>query len=140
MNMVYLRLLVLYTFTVLIFYLDTATSERTKPYTESATLLENGTKKVCNDITLHVNFIHDSRCPADVVCDSAGRADVQLLFSEKRASSTVDLMVGYDAGESIDSAQVTMDTASYLVICHDVVPYPGTGSAPTKAVVQVRCP
>ena len=134
------RLLVLLTYIVLVFYVDISSSNRRKPYINSATLPANGTKKVCRSVTLHVNFIHDSRCPVDVQCIWAGRADVQLLLSKKRASSTVNLTISASPGTFENSARVTLNAASYGVTLQDVVPYPRIGGPPGKAVIQVECP
>ena len=130
----------LLTYIVLAFYVDISLSNRVKPHINSAILPANGTTEVCRGVTLHVNFIYDSRCPVGVQCIWAGRADVQLLLSEKRASRTVNLTISAGPGTFQNSARVTLNVASYGVTLQDVVPYPGTGGPPTKAVIQIECP
>ncbi|CAF4209484.1 unnamed protein product, partial [Adineta steineri] len=91
-----------------------------------------GTMEVCGDATLHVSSINDSRCPANVMCFWAGQAKVQLLLSNKVASTTMDIIAGA-------SAQATLGTNVYTVTLDDVIPYPGMNKNPSEAIVTVTC-
>jgi len=138
--MFYPHLLIFLAYILLIFYVDIGSCKGRNSSKDSVTLPVNGTRKFCRGVTLRVNSIQDSRCAAGVQCIWAGQADVQLRLSKRRASSTVNLTISAGPGTHQNSAQVTLNTASYGVTLQNVVPYPGTGSPPMKAVVQVKCP
>lgn len=132
------RFLVFLAFTLLILSVASAAYTGKRSTTVLAKLGVNQAKIVCRRVTLYVNSIDDSRCPANVQCIWQGQAKVKLTLSKGTASSTVELIIGAQASPT---AQVTLGSAVYTVTLQDVVPYPGTANtAPKKAVISIVCP
>ncbi len=87
-------------------------------------------------ITVRIDSIQDSRCPAKVQCIWAGQVEVKVLLSQFRNSESVSLAL--QPGQQLNTATVTLGAGTYKVTLQSVLPYPGSGSnqVPT-ATVQV---
>lgn len=87
-------------------------------------------------VTLRIDSIQDSRCPANAMCIWAGRVEVKVLLSKNTDSQSVSLIL--QPGQQLDTAQVALGTVIYKCVLQNVLPYPGTGfTQPKKATVQV---
>ncbi|WP_080057558.1 hypothetical protein [Spirosoma aerolatum] len=111
--------------------------------TDQVSLGLHQSARIGSDVTVRVDSIQDSRCPANATCIWAGQAKVKMLLSNDRDSTTVRLALGADPGVSNnkrpDSTNVTLSSQTYKVILREVNPYPGTtpSNQPQTAVVQV---
>ena len=106
------------------------------PLGNSISLAARESAQLSSGVTVRIDSIQDSRCPANAMCIWAGRVEVTVLLSQNTDSQAVNLIL--QAGQQLDTAQVTLGTATYKVVLQGVSPYPGTGLAQTKkATVQV---
>lgn len=110
--------------------------------TDQVSLGLHQSARIGTDVTVRVDSIQESRCPANATCIWAGQAKVKMLLSANQDSTTVRLSLGADPGSTNkrpDSTNVTLSSQTYKVILREVNPYPGTqsGNQPQTAVVQV---
>ncbi|WP_426058643.1 hypothetical protein [Hymenobacter sp. B1770] len=91
------------------------------------------------ELTVKVEGVNDSRCPQDVVCAWGGVAEVVLSIQAADGSSqTLKLVL---SGVSADAqGMVQANDRGYLVVLHDVTPYPKTTAAqqPKSIVLSVQ--
>ena len=106
------------------------------PSASSISLAAQESAQLPAGVTVRIDSIQDSRCPANAMCIWAGRVEVTVLLSKNTDSQSVSLIL--QAGQQLDTAQVTLGTATYKVVLQSVSPYPGTGLTQAKtATVQV---
>ncbi|GAB4034907.1 hypothetical protein [Spirosoma gilvum] len=110
--------------------------------TDQVSLGLHQSARLGSDLTVRVDSIQDSRCPANATCIWAGQAKVKMLLTKDQDSTAVRLSLGADPGSKNnrpDSTNVTLSSQTYKVILREVNPYPGTSSSnqPQTAVVQV---
>jgi hypothetical protein len=103
---------------------------------DSISLAAQESGQLSSDVTVRIDSIKDSRCPANAMCIWAGRVEVNVLLSKNTDSQSVSLIL--QPGQQLDTAQVALGTVIYKVVLQNVLPYPGTGfTQAKKATVQV---
>ncbi len=102
----------------------------------SISLAANESGQLPSGVTVRVESINDSRCPANAFCIVAGQVTVKVLLSQSSNSQSVSLVLG--VGQQSNTAQVTLGGNTYKVTLQKVLPYPGLGSSQVKtATVEV---
>ena len=105
--------------------------------TPTVTLSVNQTAKICRGAKLQVKSIQDSRWPADAMGIWQGQAKVQLRLTSKEGSSDAELII---SAQAKSNALVTVGSKVYNVTLKNFIPYPGTSSDPSRAVIDIICP
>ena len=102
----------------------------------SISLAVNEPGQLPSGISVRIDSIQDSRCPANAMCIWAGQVQVKVLLAQFRNSESVSLILG--PGQQLNTAQVTLGGATYQVTLQNVLPYPGTGSTQVaRATLEV---
>lgn len=95
----------------------------------------NGSARVAENVTVQVDKIEDSRCPANVVCIRYGNANVSFALSKETARQSGTLCLGECGTKGLhdkDSTTVQLGSEQYKVVLTEVRPYPGTPTTETK--------
>lgn len=102
---------------------------------ESIVLQENN-----NGLSITLQSINDSRCPANALCVSAGNARVKLKMSDNSGAETLaELCLGFcdTRNNTEDSALFQLNNVSYIVILKEVNPYPEAGKKQNKKALLI---
>ncbi|GAB3553347.1 hypothetical protein [Spirosoma fluminis] len=98
--------------------------------------------RIGQSVSVQVDTIQDSRCPANAICIRAGNADVSFTLTDgtNRQSGSLCLGECKPGPKDKDSTTVQLGTDRYLVLLSEVRPYPGTDPANTRqeAVIKVK--
>ncbi len=104
---------------------------------DSVTLAVNESKELPFGVTMGIENIQDSRCPANADCIWAGEVYVRVRVAESRNSMSITLFLG--PGQPSTTAQVALQEKIYRITLRSVLPYPGLGSTEAeKATLEVR--
>lgn len=100
----------------------------------------NQATRVGEDVTVQVERIQDSRCPANVVCIRYGSANVAVTLTKGSDRQTGQLCLGdcAPALKAQDTTVVAVGGSTYRVILSEVRPYPGTGATDAKQEAVIR--
>lgn len=93
-----------------------------------------------NGLSITLQSINDSRCPANALCVSAGNARVKLRLSDNSgAEAFAELCLGFcDTGNNTeDSAAVRLGNTAYIVVLKEVNPFPEIGKKQNKKAVLI---
>ncbi len=99
---------------------------------DSISLAVNESRELPSGMTVRVESIQDSRCPANVMCIRAGQVKVKVLVAQSRNSQSVSLVLGLS--QQSNTAHVTLGATTYKVTLQSVLPYPRFGSNELKRV------
>ncbi|SFQ37045.1 hypothetical protein SAMN04515668_2121 [Hymenobacter arizonensis] len=91
------------------------------------------------ELTIGVDAVNDSRCPQDVVCVWGGIAEAVLSVQASDGSSqSLKLVLSNVSADAQGVVQANGRT--YLVVLHDVTPYPSRATAqqPKSVVISVQ--
>lgn len=94
-----------------------------------------------DELTIVVDSIRDSRCPANANCVWAGNAQVWFTASQNQVSRSGKLCTGdCKSSGSHETAEVQFSGKRYEVVLQKVEPYPATTEKqePPKATLLVR--
>jgi hypothetical protein len=109
---------------------------------ESVTVGIKQSARVGQTVSVQVDTIQDSRCPANAICIRAGNADVSFTLTDGTNRQTGALCLGEcKAGpKDKDSTTIQLGNDRYQVLLTEVRPYPGTDPNNTKpqAVIKVK--
>jgi hypothetical protein len=87
------------------------------------------------ELTIKVDDVKDARCPKDVVCVWEGTAEV-LLTIQAGDGASQSLTLDLNKFRYPDQATVQANGRAYLVVLHNVTPYPKTNdNQPPKSIV-----
>jgi hypothetical protein len=116
-----------------------STTEATPAYTNQPVAVAlNTTARVGQDVTVHVDDIQDSRCPADAICIRYGNVDVTFTISRNQVRQTGKLCLGDCGGKDLkgrDSTTVRLGSDQYQVVLNEVRPYPNTADTTKPTAV-----
>jgi hypothetical protein len=104
------------------------------------TVKVNESARLAQNVTLQVDDIADSRCPATVTCIWYGNAKVKFTLKDSVWSQSGELCIGQcdQQMKNQDSIIVQLGVNTYEVTLTEVRPYPGTDTnASPVAVIQV---
>ena len=90
---------------------------------------ETGTVDGVNSkLSIKIENIYDSRCPATAICILEGNYGVELLISDVTQSTPVSLCNLFCGGgyKLYDTASFVLNENEYKVVLKDLQPYPGT--------------
>jgi uracil-DNA glycosylase len=109
---------------------------------QPVTVKVNQLARVKQNVTLNVDSISDSRCPANVVCVWYGNANVKFSLKNETETQTGELCIG-QCGQQLksrDAVTLQLGNESYEVSLTDVQPFPGTqpDGTPKEAVITVN--
>lgn len=114
--------------------------QTTVPLSESIVIAMKQSARVGQNLSVQVDSISDSRCPANVTCIRYGNADVLFTLSDGTARQSAKLRLG-DCGKGLiqrDSISLQLGTDRYQVLLTDVRPFPSTEpTTPKQAVLSV---
>ncbi|RRB06796.1 hypothetical protein [Larkinella rosea] len=113
-------------------------AEESKPVTVKI----NQSARVQQDVTLNVESISDSRCPANALCVWLGNATVKFTLKKDAQTQSGELCLG-QCGQQLknrDVVTVQLGGESYDVALSEVKPFPGTqpDGTPKEAVITVN--
>ncbi|GAB3938058.1 hypothetical protein [Larkinella terrae] len=113
-------------------------AEESKPVTVKI----NQSARVNQNVTLNVESINDSRCPANALCVWLGNATVKFSLKNDSEVQTGELCLG-QCGQQLknrDAVTVQLGGVNYEVALSEVKPFPGTqpDGTPKEAVVTVN--
>lgn len=115
-----------------------APTEDNKP----VTVRVNQTARVKQNVTLNVDSITDSRCPANALCVWFGNAQVKFTLNNGSQSQSGELCLG-QCGQQFknrDTFTAQLGSESYEVILSEIKPFPGLepDGTPQEAVITVN--
>lgn len=100
----------------------------------------NQTERVGQDVTVEVERIQDSRCPANALCIRYGSADVAFTLTKGSDRQPGRLCLGEctQGLRTQDTTVVSVGGSRYRVVLNEVRPYPGTGAPDAKQEAVIR--
>lgn len=112
-------------------------AEESKPVTVKI----NQSARVQQNVTLNVDSINDSRCPANALCVWLGNATVKFSLKTDSQTQTGELCLG-QCGQQLknrDVVTVQLGGQSFDVTLSEVKPFPGLepDGTPKEAVISV---
>lgn len=111
------------TFLISLTHFGVSKSAETAPE-DQVSLGLNETVRIGTDLTVHVDSLVDSRCPADVNCFWAGQAVVTLSLSKHAETQKRRFCIAGSVLIQSDSTTIQFDSTQYSVVLKDVTPYP----------------
>lgn len=105
------------------------------------TMKVNESARLTQNVTLNVDAIADSRCPATVTCIWYGNAKVKFTLKDNIWTQRGQLCIGQCEQQlkNLDSVTLQLGVNTYEVTLTEVRPYPGTdNNASPEAVIQVE--
>ncbi|GAB3324964.1 hypothetical protein GCM10027299_22600 [Larkinella ripae] len=113
-------------------------TEENKPVTVKV----NQSARIKQNVSLNVDSITDSRCPANALCVWLGNAQVKFTLKNDTQAQSGELCIGQcgQQQKNRDAITVLLGSESYEVTLSDVQPYPGTkpDGTPQEAVITVN--
>ncbi|MGA0555128.1 hypothetical protein ACO2Q8_00630 [Larkinella sp. VNQ87] len=108
---------------------------------QAVTVKVNQAARVKQNVTLNVDSITDSRCPANASCVWYGNAQVKFTLKNETQSQSGELCLG-QCGQQLkgrDAVTLQLGSTSYEVILSEVSPFPGLEDGkPKEAVITVN--
>jgi hypothetical protein len=91
-------------------------------------------------VRLTLTEVNDARCPSDVPCFWAGRADVAVMLTDGDAITQTIHLSSFRQAAGADSVEVTLNKQNYWVRLMAVNPYPSlaTQKQPKTAKLRLR--
>jgi hypothetical protein len=105
------------------------------------TVKVNESARLTQNVTINVDAIADSRCPATAICIWQGNAKVKFTLKDELSSQSGELCIGQcdQQAKNQDSVTLQLGSKTYEITLTEVRPYPGTDeNASTEAIIQVR--
>ncbi|GAB3707666.1 hypothetical protein GCM10027592_42020 [Spirosoma flavus] len=111
------------------------------PLFQTVTIAEEQQVNVLDGLTIRIDEITDSRCPAGKQCIWAGSADVVITAALGYDSQALSLCLGAcrEGRNTRDSVDVYLKKAHYRIVLADLKIYPDvTPNLPREAVLETR--
>lgn len=86
-------------------------------------------------LSIALESVHDSRCPINALCISAGNARVKLRMSDNSGAETfTELCLGFcdTKNNTEDSALIRLNNISYTIVLKELSPFPELGKNQDK--------
>jgi hypothetical protein len=92
-------------------------------------------------LSIEIENVYDSRCPANAICILEGNYGVDLMISDATQSTPVklcNLFCGSDY-KLRDTASFVLNETEYQIVLKDLQPYPGTieNDEPKKVILEI---